>query len=45
MEFLIILAVLTTLGVYLAFKMWPTQSGGGAIMNAMTNAENKIGKD
>jgi hypothetical protein len=44
-EFLLILGVLTTLGIFIAWKMWPTQSGGGAITNVQSNAETKIGND
>ncbi len=44
-EFLLILAALTTLGMFIAWKMWPTQSGGGAIVNVQNNAETKIGND
>ena len=45
MGFLLILAALTTLGIFIAWKMWPNQNGGGAIANVQTNAETKIGND
>ena len=46
LEFIVILAVLTTLGFYIAWKMTgPTQSGGGTMVNVLDNAEKKIGND
>ena len=44
-EFILILTVLTGLGIYMAWKMWPTTSGTGAIVNVQANAALKIGND
>jgi hypothetical protein len=45
LEFVIILGVLSFLGMYLAWKMWPTEHGGGTIVNLQNTAETKIGND
>ena len=45
MEFIVILGVLTAFGIFIAWKMWPTQTGGGAIVYVLDNAEKKIGND
>jgi hypothetical protein len=44
-EFLVIMAALTTLGFFLAMEMWPSSGNTGAIYNAQSNASQKIGND